>query len=406
MGRIFDALFKTRDGYMQGEISRRNSKNSGTLEKIGLNEFTRRYPVEMYNTIVSGGMTENRFIVERQLIEQAQAEGIAVLIVHCGNRFLKGLGARAGVVGGEYYDPVIGKDSDELADIMTDISGNLLGGNGEQFGLWSLLMDLLLLDDAPVTLSSLTRVRCDRIQNLIDDLSESGRLDNEQSLEFINRYGAVAGVSQAAQRLMAKLKVTTGAKPQGVPVGLDEILRSGGVAEVDIMSDTNDVLKELYFTDINRVMMQGQHFLLVVDELSLLSKDCHVDNVLLRNSANMSLLFAASDVPAMTIQSENNFQTLISGHTNIFILNHSSAVSAQKWASYLGQHFVQHLESSYGSSHDNMHMLQKQQSSNITVHEERRDIVAPEQITELLDEQSYVLEASERQIIKVALGRM
>ncbi|GFH42491.1 hypothetical protein Hs30E_10420 [Lactococcus hodotermopsidis] len=407
MGRIVDSLFKSKDAYLRGEIDARNKRNLPAMPKVVIDSFCSQYYTEMHNTIISGGMIENRAIVEYALIKQAQQLGLPVVILHSGNRFMKsGVGLASSIGSICYYDPIVGKDSDEIADILTDLASNLLQGKNDLFGLWSLVVDVLSLQGEPVTLERLVKFRCDRIPEVLGEMAEKNSISNAKRIDYTNRFGSVSACAHEAQRLLTKLKsyplYTEGATPHS----LEDVLNEGGIASIDIVSDTNDVLKELCFTDIDRIMKLGRNFLLIVEGVSFLKRESHVDNVLLRNSGNMSLLFAANDVPAMTQESDEHFQTLVSGHTNVMILKHNSAASAKKWSDYLGQHYIQQVEQSIGTSKENLSLIKKTNTSNITVREERRDIVPTESITRLLDYQSYVLEATERQILKVALQQV
>ena len=404
MGRISDSLFKNKDRYYQDEIVKQNKRRLPTLPKIGVDSFCNNYYVDMHNTIISGGSVKNRAIAEYSLIRRAQQLGLPIVVVHSGNRYMKSgveLNYQSGDIG--YYDPLIGKDSDSFADILTDLASNLLQSGNDLFGLWALVADILLMQDEPITLARLASFRCTDIPQVLADMAGAGTISSEQRFEYTNRYGSVNSSIHEAQRVLAKLKFLP-SPPEGAELcSLEDILSAGGIASIDIISDTNDVFKEICFADIDRVMKQGRNFLLIVENLSFLKRESHVDNVLLRNSGNMSLLFAADDVPSMTQESDEHFQTLVSGQTNIMILNHSSAASARKWSDYLGQQYVTQVERNTGTSKENTSLLKKTNSSGITVKEERRDIVPPESITRLLDYQSYVLEAKEHQILKVAI---
>lgn len=404
MGSIFDSLFKSKDAYLRDEINAQNRRNLPAMPKVFVDAFCSQFYSEMHNTIISGGTIENRAIVEYALIKQAQQIGLPVIILHCGNRFMKsGVVLKSRTERICYYDPIVGKDSDEIADLLTDLASNLLQGKGELFGFWSLVTDLLALQGEPVSLERLVKFRCDRIPEILGDLAEANLINNARRMEFTNRYGSVSSSMHDAQRLLTKLKSYPIHSEGANAHSLEDVLHAGGIASIDLVSDTNDILKELCFTDIDRIMKQGRNFLLIVEELSFLKRESHVDTVLLRNSGNMSLLYAANDVPAMTQESEEHFQTLVSGHTNVMILKHNSAASAKKWSDYLGQHYIQRVEQSIGTSKENLNLIKKTNTNNITVREERRDIVPSESITQLLEYQSYVLEASERQIFKVAL---
>ena len=404
MGNILGSLFKSKDAYLREQIDNRNKQNLPAMPKVVLDSFCQTFYTQMHNTVISGGTMENRAIVEYAIIRQAQELGLPVIIIHSGNRFMKsGVSVKSVEHNIGYYDPLIGKEPDEIADLLTDLSSNMLQGRNDLFGLWSLIADILILQGGTITLEGLVKFRCDKIPEILGEMAENNSINNTKRVEYTNRFGSVGSCSHEAQRLLTKLKSFPLYTEETTAHSLDDVINNAGIASIDIVSDTNDVMKELCFIDINRIMKRGKTFLLIAEGISLLKKESHVDNVLLRNSSGMSLLFAADDVPAMTQESEEQFQTLVSGHTNVVILKHNSAASATKWSDYLGQHYIQQVEQSIGTSKENLSLLKRTNSSNITVRQERRDIVPSEHITQLQGHQSYVLEATERQILKVLI---
>jgi len=208
-----------------------------------------------------------------------------------------------------------------------------------------LIIDIVEAVDGHITFDRVLCFPCDKLVSKVAKLAEDEKITSEQRSDFTKRYGGDAGnhvssVARLFSRLLNSWKAHDG-------TSFKRTTDSRSIITFNLIADTNNVLKELVFADINFLMQSGQHFLLVVDNVSILGKDgSQTDAVLLRNQGNYSLLYSAADIPQLVLQKEEKFNTLVGGHTDILLFQHSNGASAQKWATFFGQEWVTIAESS------------------------------------------------------------
>jgi hypothetical protein len=65
--------------------------------------------------------------------------------------------------------------------------------------------------------------------------------------------------------------------------------------------------------------------------------DSKVDTVFVKNRNNITLIYSGDDIPSLTSQTENTFETLTGGNAQFLLFAHSSERSAEKWSEHFGK---------------------------------------------------------------------
>lgn len=399
MGRIFDSLFKSKDEYLNMEINNHNRKNLSHLPVMMINSFCDNYNHYVQNTVISGGNISSRFPLEKLIIDKAISSKTPVVIVHCNNSYIERFCTD---VNGANYDPIVGKTPEEIACLLTESYRNIYNGEQRIYGILELIADIISKIDV-ISYGKLVNFNSNTIPQLLFDLENSGLITDLEHLNYLDRHGNVSENIYEQKFLFEKLKSYSN-HFNGKSSRIEDILRYSEVLKINIESDTNNLLKELIFSDIARLLNEGKKLLLVTDGLSLLNRESNFDNVLLRTSGNASLMFAADDVPRMTQQNPELFHTLLGGNTNVAILQHSNNDSALKWADYIGQHYEKIIEMNQGLSKENLSIIRKTNSSSITTREDRRYVIPPESIRNLREDRFFILQGSTGKIMRIERG--
>ena len=312
--------------------------------------------VEMYNYIISGGTVDERASAIYALIYKARSLNLPTIILHNGNAYLQ-KESLAHICGEKVslYEPTQDKNPTEIADLLTEVAINALGENRKIFSLICLIADIIESSGEIISLHSLVKFPFDKVMGKLEELHMSEKITDDQRKEFVKRYSGAASDSECiagVSRLFSRLRNSWREPNENhLRQGLQETINTDGVLTFDLVADTNEVLKELCFTDVNMLMQHGEHFLLIVDGLSVLNKeDSHTNAVLMRNNGNISLLYSAADVPQMMLQREEFFNTLTGGHANLVLFKHNNAHSAQRWADFFGQEWTTIIERTTGRS--------------------------------------------------------
>lgn len=343
--------------------------------------------VDMHNFIISGGNLEDRAMALYTLLQKARTLRLPVIILQAGNAYLTERPLSSlwrGQIAS--YDPALDKSATELADLLTDVGVNALGTDRKVFVLIQLIINILEAIGNPITLRSVLEFPCDRIMIELDRFVREDIINESQRRDFVGRFSGAAGECVAdTSRLFSRLKNAWNRQVENKQgQSLQATIDQGGIIAYDLVTDTNSALKELCFADVNLLMQRGEHFLLIVDGLSIFGKDeCHTDTVLMRNHGNISLLYSASDVPQMMLQRDEYFNTLVGGHANLVLFRHNNARSAQKWSDFFGQEWVTLTETSVGKSKENTAFITATHTQSTSTRTERHDKFPPERFTNI-----------------------
>jgi hypothetical protein len=342
---------------------------------------------EMSNFIISGGHIHERVSAIYALLLKAVSFGLPTIVIHSGNPYLApkplSIACQTEIV---EYEPAFNKSSSELADILTDVAVNALGADKRIFVLIHLVIDIIEATRQTVTLMELLSFPCDQVLAELRRLTEAGKLTPEGNADFTKRYGGIASECTAeTSRLFSRLRnFWKRQAPQGRQKSFHDIVAAGGIITFDLLSDTNTVVKEMCFADIDFVLQQGKRFLLVVDGVSLNSQDeSHINSVLLRNHSNISVIYSAIDVPQVVLQNETDFYTLVGGNANLVLFKHNNAHSAQLWSGFFGQEWAAINETSVGKSKENIALFKSTNTETLSTRYERIDRLPPEMLLDI-----------------------
>ena len=341
--------------------------------------------VEMNNWIISGGSVLDRSMAICALLFKAKQLRLPVVALHCSNPFfapepiVRLWGAPLPA-----YDPLAEKTPTQIADLLTDVGVNALDTDKRIFILIELIAEIIEAAEGSVTLPALLDFPVSMVPKRLEQLENDDAISSQQRRAFSDRYAGAAGECVAeTRRLLSRLKNAWQSQPRG-KASLRETITNRGIISVDLVTDTNPVMKELLFSDVNAAMQRGDRFLLIVDGLSVLGKDsANTDMVLLRNHDNISLLYSANDVPQMAMHKDEYFYTLTGGLANLLLFRHNNAESAKKWSNFFGQEWVTLTEESSTDSREKYALFQGSKSTGISSHLERVDKFPPERFTDI-----------------------
>ena len=367
-------------------MARGNEQQSDVL-RLTFDQY-RSQTTDMHNFVISGGNSDDRNRALYSMIRWAKTLGLPVIVLHTSNpclseRHLSPLWGQPVSI----YDPLLNKDSDAIADLLADVGRNVLELEPGIAVLIRLVADILLEESAELTLSRFLAFPLHKIMPELARMEEEEIIDAEQRKEYVRRLQGKADVHvDGLARLVSRLRNAWRLymdTPHPV-TGIEQAISGNGVISVDLVTDTNSIMKELCFADIDLAMQRGAHFVLVSDGLSFSSVErSHTDAVLLHNHGNISLIYSAADVPQMVLHKDEVFNTLVGGQVNLILFRHINANSAKKWSDFFGQEWVQFIETSEGLSRQNTKFFEKTHSTNTSTRTERADRFPPETFTEM-----------------------
>jgi hypothetical protein len=291
--------------------------------------------IQMNNLIISGGLPSDRSIAVKKILSEAKNKKIPTIVLHSGftpfGRFTQNV----------YYDPCIGADSEEIAEILTDTATNALNIDTVVYESIRFIVDILKAENDNVTLYDVVKFPYDDVMEYLDERVEKNSITSKQYDKFKQRYNNPSikeNIFRVAP-LFAKLKTIAQKGETAQPISFRQAVVDKSILFFDLLDDTNAVLKEMVFSAICKAMELGK-FWVVAEGISFMGrKDSKVDTVFTKNRNNISLIYSGEDVPVLTAQNDEDFKTFVGSNSQLLLFAHSSGGSALKWSEYFGKEF-------------------------------------------------------------------
>lgn len=349
----FRSLFNhSRQNRQRREIERQNEQNKNVVEHHDA-------PVEAYiskghseNIIVSGNNKEIRDRVCCSAAYNAFQVGEGVVILHCGNSGLESLLLDAfGSSGGLYlinesnqlYDPFLDMDKNQIAQLVLSSATESckVQHNGGIY-IKGLTDYLIARGQVPCARSY---IRCPhdsmwrRIQEHvhngdmtaavaeeINDELTRGQVERGNVEHYFNVLNSQAGTILADKEIIKS----------GNGINVRRAVNRNQVVVFDITPSASDLLMNVLLQEIKNCMSEGKRFTFVLDSIPADSSEAL--GRLLRNfSSKCKFVFSAEDAYAETLTADKLFDSLLSKADTVFISQHDSAETGEKFSAYLGR---------------------------------------------------------------------
>lgn len=311
-----------------------------------------------------------------------------------------------------HCDPLLGSSHDSAAELLTDLSHSLDPGGPPLGGLWELVLETCSLRGEPLTLSALCGCSCRSLPEELARLSREGALDGDRAAVLMDRLSALpAGALEAGDQLLRKLRrgaMTAPDEPGRALLGMAQAVELGGLASIDLVSDSNLAAKELCFLVLRRLMENGRRFLVVCDGLSLSEHTVQMQQFFRGIAPGVPFLFSGPDVPVQLQACPGLMESIMKsgdGGANAVIFFHTSPTGKDFWLHYLGSYRHRFLEQTYSRTKDSAAILRHSEGHSAVIKEETRSVMEEEELRTLPDGYGVaVLPAERRRGILVFQG--
>lgn len=395
------------------------------LRNRSIVNYKPNYPIRFLNpdcignTNVSGGSGQMRSSILCQQIELAQSVGMPVVILHEGNVRLAQQIAGQFSQDPEYvevsyqrpcFEPVYDLSDSEVTDQFWQITPQRYALKPE--ARYSLDGAIGYLRALKIPVSAHNLLQCQQVEliKLVDDANNQGAISDAdaQSLKARLMYGQTEKMkldlilSDYLREVDAILwKKGGGVKPENIL----SAIRRKKILLFDILSVGSEFLFNTVIYQLRRAMTSGLRFLLIVDSLSVQANNQFAEMLKIA-SQKVSLTLASDDLYAAAGGDERLFQSLV-GRANVnFILRHSTAASAKKWAETCGEYdaWIQSSNRSFGSQSNPGSPFSSYTSNyGTSLNRQREFIVKPEEITRMNDAECYILTGARGEISHLLL---
>lgn len=178
-----------------------------------------------------------------------------------------------------------------------------------------------------------------------------------------------------------------------------QVVELGGLASIDLVSDSNLAAKELCFLALRRLMENGRRFLVVCDGLSLSEQTVQMEQFLRGAASGVRFLISGPDVPVQLQARPGLMESVMKsgdGGANAVIFFHTSHTGKEFWLQYLGSYRHRYLEQSYSRTKDSAAVLRHSEGHSAVIKEETRGVLEEEELRTMPENQAVVTIPAER----------
>lgn len=400
-------IFSSADAVRQRQLEEVNSRSR--LPSLGTqtDKFFSTYRRALRSTVVSGGSAPFRGAAIHGILRQYAAQGVPTVVLHCGSPWLSCSAMSAGAVlpDGQLFrcDPLLGSSPEGAAELLTDLSESLNPNGPPLGGLWDLLLEVRSLRGSPLTLPALCALTCRSLPEEIARLSREGLLDGSRACALLDQLSALpSGALEAGDQLLRKLRrgaMSGPETPDWETLGMAQVVELGGLASIDLVSDSNLAAKELCFLVLRRLMENGRRFLVVCDGLSLSEQTVQMEQFLRGAAPGIRFLISGPDVPVQLQARPGLMESVMKsgdGGANAVIFFHTSHTGKEFWLQYLGSYRHRYLEQSYSRTKDSAAVLRHSEGYSAVIKEETRGVLEEEELRTMPENQAVVAIPAER----------
>ena len=346
------------------------------LRRVDNNNYARRNvmeyrtaPIEAYltgcplqNVVISGNNSELRERVVCAAAYNAQRNQRPVVILHDGNRDLM---YRMDQVFGNnpnyysisesnrIYNPFAGRTGREISNFIVSAGTN---GNSPLnrlgVGFIDAITQFLETRGIPLTLSAYIECIKNREYDEVTELAEMGIFSENTARLIANRIRdsreSIGDVDSYFGMLDMEMASILAPVSEDNTVSIKEAISGNGVIMIDVSSNNYNMLN-IIVQEIKELISRSNSLALMLESVSL-----DENEGLAREFRNMSsrcnFVYSADDVYART-QGNESLLTAMIGRSNVFVLQHSSGLSAEQFSRFFGEYEKEELsENLYAGS--------------------------------------------------------
>jgi len=362
------------------------------------------------NMAFSGGENKYRCRSISRAVECALCQNYSVIIMHVSNRLLehhiKGYFGSASTVtidqNNPIYDPIIGLTNTEISRMIlaSTTKGGEIHGQGKYyidgmsdfirakkiqpyFDMYIKCPHLVLIDK--VNESETKGLITSNTARLIISQIMQGEIEKGNIENFFTQFEI------QSRNILATKSNLPGA------TNILQAARRNQVFMIDILSNTHNLLINMLSNEVENLLSRGKKVFLVLDNIQLQSNE-KLQNLEKQSGVNLNLVLSSDDVFSSFGGDENLFYSFTGKSSKFIILKHTSAFSCQRWADVIGSYDKHEINNSFSQNANYIGRFGMGSTQTANVNVKRENIVKPEEINRMQNDEAYILSRSTGQL--------
>ena len=306
------------------------------------------FPPQTYrdNIIVSGGTQNERLNICQSVIHNAYNAKHPVIILHTANGGLENIIARNGfgtVANGrnKIFDAFDGFTINDIIPIVTDTCKSKYDIKPSGRYILQVAHDLLASRGRKAYFSGFANCPYFKLSDQITTRRNKGAISQNDADQLDSWL--MTGQSECPKidaffcDMKAQIDYLCNPDPNTIsPISVLSAIKSNTILCIDIRSSSNVMLVELIINSLIIAMNRGYDFSLLIDDITFANNDI-LKNTLCQKSNHRNII-VSKDLYALTGGKEDVFSSIIAESEKTVLFAHSSNISCDKLAKYMGEY--------------------------------------------------------------------
>lgn len=361
-------------------------------------------------TVISGTAQFVRNMVLEAQTQCAVTAGLPVVIIHSQNTQLaydlQRLNCQIPVsivdsTSGN-FSPFLGLDEYEAIDIILDsIPGKYDVKQNARYYLEA-VSDLMKANKISTSFNNYLTCPHNTLLDRIDRSVYAGKISDSNAQNMRSKIMIGQSEHFKLDSFLHGLSKQMGAathnkKASTPPVSIYKTIRSGGIISIDVGPTFNSIYLDFLVEQLKLANNKGIPFMLALDSISI-NENRKLKEIINVNSSTMRRIVSCDDLLSSCGGNNDLFSSIVASSKQYMIFSHTSATSAEKWASVLGEYerIDENISKSRSRADDGMGFWSMNPNNNVqktrTVNtSKRRDyVVPPEKIVSMQNNELYI----------------
>jgi hypothetical protein len=297
------------------------------------------------NMVISGGTIYNRALALQKTCEDAYANGLPTIIVHCGAHEIEQKIANSSFLhnkliinsGNGLYDPFLSLSETEITNLFFQSSSDYAKQNFNFQALVGLIAELYhIRQNKSLTLKALLKTKVLDLPTKILDSRNKGLIDDTKMLELNQRYQYVQNDSNNFQQYLNQLRSKFEEfykNSNGKYKGLGKALHGNTIVTLDITDTGNEEFIKLLINNFLLLRRKGVDFIACFVDLNISGYGDAIYNYIV--NGNTKFTICSGDIIS-SVGTTDKFNTVLGLAKSYVYFNHQTGNHCNTLSESLG----------------------------------------------------------------------
>lgn len=407
---------KLIEGHNQRVIEENNRISRGVIEDKSITSAQAFDDGCTKNSLISGSEEFIRAELISESIKYADTIKRPMIVIHESNKELEttvqnSLGNMVIIINSTNpcYDPFRNLSYDEIIKIILETSKKWYGVKDSARYCINGMIGCLRAAGREPSLKSFATCPYKELYGKVDGLISKGKLSNSTGdqiksdlMKGQDEYSKLEGFFSD---LLFQSESIIASNTDSFIYDVTKAVKEGKIIIIDITSSLNTLLIDIIINSI-KIVMNRYNLTVVLDEISIDTNNDNLKRFICANNKKCTITFSTPDLYSAVCSDEKIFYTIIGNSEKNIIMQHLSAVSAEKWSKAIG--YYDKTESTYtyskGNTKGGISLFPSYNVNEaINYSTKREEIVKTDQIQRMQNNEVYIFDRSQNQLLHTYL---